>query len=672
MVRYSWVAAALWVYSGHASPAAAGESTDAQSVTYSIISNGTMAGSGEDVYRPDGEIASRYEFNDRGRGPKVGAHYRLAPDGTLLQADLTGNDYLKAPVDEHFDVTGGQARWHSTGEQGSARAGGVYITVNGPPSELALLVAALVKAKGAPLNLLPAGEARMQRVAEATVHSASQALHVTEYIVTGLAFDPQPVWLDDANRFFGSPGKWFAAMRSGFEGENDRLYEIQERGQDKRLGELAQTLAHHPQGPVAIEHVRVFDAEHAIAHDDQTVLIEGDHIARVGPTGSVEVSGAAERIDGRGKTLLPGLFDMHAHLSAVDGLLNIASGVTSARDMGNDMEELKHLQDGWDSGAVVGPRVWKAGIVDGHGPYQVPTGLYADTLPEALDAVHRYAALGYVQIKVYSSLHPEFVAPMAEEAHKLGLRFSGHVPNGMIASQFVVAGADEIQHINFVMLNFIDNKAIDTRTPARFTAVAEQAAGLDLNSRSVADFIALLKQHHTTLDLTLGTFEPMFVARPGVASPDFAPILSRLPAQVQRGAYNGGLSAPGDKDVLYKKSYAAMLAMAGRLYREGVPILAGTDATAGFALHRELELEVQVGIPPGKALQIATWNAASLLKQEAELGSIEAGKRADMLLVEGDPLRNISDVRRCRLVFKNGVVYRSDAVYAAVGVQPAP
>lgn len=103
----------------------------------------------------------------------------------------------------------------------------------------------------------------------------------------------------------------------------------------------------------------------------------------------------------------------------------------------------------------------------------------------------------------------------------------------------------------------------------------------------------------------------------------------------------------------------------------GVPILVGTDALVGLMLHRELELEVKAGIPPAKALQIATWNAAKLLKQEKELGSIAPGKKADFVLVDGDPSKNISDIRRGRLVAKNGTLFKNDAVYAAVGIKPA-
>jgi len=180
-----------------------------------------------------------------------------------------------------------------------------------------------------------------------------------------------------------------------------------------------------------------------------------------------------------------------------------------------------------------------------------------------------------------------------------------------------------------------------------------------------------LLQHHTTVDVTLATFEGMFNGRPGKVSPDFAPVLTRLPAQVQRSAYSGGLPVTAQNDQLYKDSYGAMLRMTKRMYDAGIPILAGTDSTAGIMLHRELELEVEAGIPPAKALQIATFNAAKLLKQDKDLGSIALGKRADLVLAEGNPAEHISDIRRCRIVMKDGVVYNSGDVYAAVGIQPA-
>jgi hypothetical protein len=635
------------------------------------VSNGKTAGSEVDTYGPGGHIDSTFEFNDRGRGPKIEAHYILASDGSPLRTDITGNDYLKAPVDEHFAVEAGVGHWKSTSENGHAPAPGFYVSNNGPAAESAFLVSALLKAKEAPVTLFPAGEARLERMTDVTVESHGQKLHVTEFAITGLSFEPQTVWLDDDQHFFASPGKWFAFLREGWEDTNDQLYTLDRKALDARNARLASQLASHPKHPIAIEHVRLFDSEQASVRANQTVVIQGERITAAGPSGTVTVPKDAEIVDGSGKTLVPGLFDMHAHAQAGDGILNIASGVTTVRDMGNDMEELRHLQDQWESGAAIGPRVWKSGFIDGHGPFQAPTGLYADTAEEARAAVNRYADLGYVQIKLYSSLNPEFVSGIVKTAHARGLRVSGHIPNGMIASQFVEDGADEVQHINFIFLNFLAGKVKDTRTPERFTAVGANAAKLDLQSKEVNDFIALLLNHHTTVDVTLATFEGMFTGRPGKVSPDFAPVLNRLPAQVQRGAYTGGLPVTEENDQLYKDSYRAMLRMTKRMYDAGIPILAGTDAIAGIMLHRELELEVEAGIPPAKALQIATFNAARLLKQEKDLGSIAPGKRADLLLVEGNPAEHISDIRRCRLVVKNGVLYKSADLYSAAGIKPA-
>ena len=649
----------------------AGTAAGQQTLRYTISSNGAIQGSEVDTFSADGKIDSAFEFNDRGRGPKIAAHYQVGASGLPVRVDITGNDYLKASVDEHFAVEGGKAHWKSTSEDANGAADGFYVSNNGSVVEAALLVAALVKAKGGPVKLLPGGEARLEKLTDTTVEDHGQKMHVTEYAVTGLAFEPQAVWLDDDLHLFGTPGKWFAGMREGWEKTNDHLYELQLKAQNERYARLAKELTRHPGHPVAFEHVRVFDSEHATMLEDQTVVVEGEKITQAGPAAAAKLPKDAEQIDGKGKTLLPGLFDMHAHASSLDGPMNIASGVTTVRDMGNDIEELGRLQKQWDTGEAIGPHVWKSGFIDGHSPYQAPTGIYADTAEEAQAAVNKYADLGYIQIKLYSSLNPAFVPGIAQTAHARGLRLSGHVPNGITASQFVEAGADEIQHINFIFLNFLAGQVKDTRTPERFTAVGANAAKLDLNSRPVLDFIRLLQEHHTTVDVTLATFESMFTGRPKVASADFVPVLDRLPAQVQRGAYTGGLPVTEANDQLYKDSYTAMLAMTKKMYDAGIPILAGTDALAGIMLHRELELEVKAGIPPAKSLQIATWNAAKLLKQHKELGSVAAGKKADLLLVEGNPVEKISDIRRCRLVMKNGALFESDKVYAAVGIKPA-
>lgn len=443
----------------------AGDAGSLQTLRYTVLSNGRTAGTEVDVYGPGGHIDSTFEFNDRGRGPKIAAHYIVAADGSPERTDITGNDYLKAPVDEQFSVEAGIGHWKSASENGQAATPGFYVSNNGPAVESALLVSALLNAKGSVVRLFPAGEARLERMTELTVESHGQKLHVTEFAITGLSFEPQTVWLDDDQHFFGSPGKWFAFLREGWEDTNDQLYALDRKARDERYARLAHQLARRPDHPVAVEHVRLFDSEQTTIRDDQTIVIQGERITKVGPFVTVSIPKDAEIVDGTGKTLLPGLFDMHAHAQAGDGIMNIASGVTDVRDMGNDIDDLRHLQEQWENGTAIGPRVWKAGFIDGHGPFQAPTGLYADTAEQAQAAVNRYADLGYIQIKLYSSLNPEFVPGIVKIAHARGLRVSGHIPNGMIASQFVEDGADEIQHINFIFLNFLAKKVKDTRTP---------------------------------------------------------------------------------------------------------------------------------------------------------------------------------------------------------------
>jgi imidazolonepropionase-like amidohydrolase len=642
-----------------------------RTLRYAIVTAGQKAGTEVDTFSSGGKLTSTFEFNDRGRGPKIEAQYLIGQDGIPRRTDITGVDYYKAPVDEHFSTERRQAQWKSTAEEGHAPAGSFYVAINSPSAETALLAQKLVKAGTAGVKLFPAGEAHIEKLTDLTLGDHGESIHVTEYAITGFAYTPIPVWLDDQLNFFAQPGTWFAILREGWESTNSKLYAITMQADTDRYKRLALELTRRLTRPVIIEHVRLYDSVHATMAEDQTVVVDGDRIVAAGPASSSQVPQNAEHIDGRGKTLLPGLYDMHAHAQPSDGIMNIASGVTSIRDMGNDIDDLAKMQQQWQDGSAIGPRVSKAGIIDGRDPMQAPTGVFVTTQEEANAAVNHYADLGYIQTKVYSSLNPALLPGMIRVSHQRGMRVSGHVPNGITAAQFVSEGADEIQHINFIFLNFIADKVKDTRTPERFTAVGQYAQSLDLQSKPVNNFIELLLQHHTTVDVTLATFEGMFTGRPKQVSPDYAPVLDRLPAQIQRAAFTGGLPVTPANDQTYRDSYAAMLKMTKRMYDAGVPILAGTDATAGLMLHRELELEVKAGIPALKALQNATFVAATVLKQQDRLGSIAPGKLADLVLVEGDPSTDIANIRRCRMVFKNGAMFDSARLYAAAGILPA-
>jgi imidazolonepropionase-like amidohydrolase len=216
-----------------------------------------------------------------------------------------------------------------------------------------------------------------------------------------------------------------------------------------------------------------------------------------------------------------------------------------------------------------------------------------------------------------------------------------------------------------VFLNFWPDVQ-DTRTPARFTAVAERGADLDLSSAPVRRFIDLLKERRVVIDPTLSIFEGMFTDRPGQMAAADAPVADRFPPFIRRSFLDGGLPRPAALDARYRRSFDAMLNMLRRLYDVGVPIVAGTDALAGFTLHRELELYVQAGIPAPAVLQLATLGAARVAGMADNTGSIVAGKLADLLVVEGDPTRVMSDIRRTRLVVKGGVLFEREAIDRAL------
>ena len=374
-------------------------------------------------------------------------------------------------------------------------------------------------------------------------------------------------------------------------------------------------------------------------------------------------------IDARGKTLLPGLWDMHAHVGDNDGLLNLAAGVTTVRDLANDTDTLLARRRRIADGKEIGTRIVIAGIIDGRGPYQGPTKVLVSTEAEARAAVDNYKRLGYVQIKIYSSVPPAIVPAIIDEAHKNGLRVSGHIPAEMTAAQCVKLGYDEIQHINFLVLNFFP-EIKNTNTIARLTKPGELAASLDLTSPQVQSFIKLLQDHHTKLDLTLSIFEDQYMSRIGQIPPGYQAVANRLPAQVRRGLLTQGMTPPPGMDDTYKKSFAKMMEFTGLLYRSGLSIEAGTDSMAGFALDRELELDVKAGIPAAQVLQNATLNAAKIMSMDKDLGSITPGKLADLTLVDGDPTKNISDIRKTAVVVKDGVLYYPAELYTELGVAP--
>jgi imidazolonepropionase-like amidohydrolase len=651
--------------------AAPSASTPNKAVRYTVLVAGNKAGFETSSQDADGRWQLHYEFNDRGRGPATTERIELDKSGLPVSIENTGVDYYKAPVSEHFSLRDGAASWKNRAEQAqkSLTAPAFYVSISGAPEESAILARALLAAPAGKLPLLPAGEASVEKRGELKIEAAGKSRTVVQYALTGLDFAPTPIWLDPDGTFFATASSWLTVIPEGWESAADALIKSQEEFDQKRSADLATKLGQKPLMQLYL-HANVFDAETATLRKNLSVLIVGNKITRVDsniilpPRRHVMVTEAANM------TLMPGLWDMHVHLAPNDGLLHMAAGVTSVRDMANDTEKLLEMRGRFDQGSEIGPRVLMAGILDGHGPFAGPTKVLVDNEKEARAAIEKYAKLGYVQIKIYSSIKPELVPKIVQMAHSHGMRVSGHVPGFMTAEQFVRDGVDEIQHMNFIFLNFMFDRVQDTRGPARFTEVAAHGAEIDPNSPQVKAFIQLLLERKVDLDPTLTIFEDMFTARPGTVSPSYAAVADRMPTQIRRGFFYGGLDVPEGMDQRYQDSFTQMLKMLKALYDAGVPIVAGTDGLAGFTLQRELELYVKAGIPAPQVLQLATLGAARIMKRDQDLGSIAQGKLADLIMVDGDPTTNISDIRKVKLVVKDGVVYKTEDLYRAIGVQP--
>lgn len=627
-----------------------------------ILIQGNPAGTQTLETGAGGRVRAEYFYNDRGRGDHIVATWTVDGAGVPIAYDGQGNDYMNAAVAEHFEMKNGRATWKNRSEHGELTVPGAafYLPMNAPPEFLGVLARALLKTPEHKLRLLPAGEARLEQ--------GVSLGELTEYRISGLAFSPQAIWLDRAGNTAASVSSWFSTVALTAEKLLPELRAAQEKGENAWSEQLARSLAHHPRGALLIRNARLFDPRDLTVSPAMSVLVAGERIVRVGPDAQFKPPADAELIEARGRFLMPGLWDNHQHFKDMDGALDLANGVTSARDMANDTDSFLQRVARFDNGSELGPRVLKAGIIDGSGEFAGPTKMRVDTAEEAVRDVDWYADHGYAQIKIYSSVRPELMPIIAERGHMRGLRVSGHVPAFMSAKEFIAGGADEIQHLNFIELNFLYPQVKETRNRDRFTKVAEHAREFTPDKPEVRGFIQFLKAHHTVLDPTMNVFEALFCGDPTAVMPGLEDIVPRFPAQVRRTMRSGALEIPPGKEAAYGEAFPAMVRLLKGLYDAGLTIIPGTDALAGYTLHHELELYVQAGIAPAEVLRMATLTPALVMGVNKDCGVIAAGKLADMILVDGDPTRNIRDLNKVTTVIKGGVVYDPTKIEQALGI----
>lgn len=514
------------------------------------------------------------------------------------------------------------------------------------------------RANGRPAELpvLPAGRVRFELRGRDTVRGEV----LERYSVDGLVWGRKSAWFDARGNLVATVSgdaelDRMEVIREGYEAGMPVFVAGSVRDGLADLARVAARVKPVQQGTFAIVGARLIDGTGRAPVERSVVVVSDGRIAAVGAEGEVVIPAGVPRVDARGRTIIPGLWDSHGHYEQVEWpAVQLAAGVTTVRDVGNEMELATALRDAIRDGRALGPRMILAGVIDGG---EHPLGVVTAATPEeARAAVVRYQRAGYRQIKIYEGLPPALVPVVAAEAHRLGMTVTGHVPAGMNAIQFVEAGADAINHLNFVA-------AVLRPAPQ-----GGRPSPLDLKSPEAVRAIELFRARGTVVEPTLARSEQH--AHPtDTAYSRYEPGVAKAPIELQEALNTTG--APTEAGVRGLQSLERLLGVAGHLHRAGIPILLGSDlAVPGHTIHRELELAVRAGFTPMEAIRAATASAARIFGMEAESGTVEAGKRADLVLLAADPLVEIRNVRRVEATVAGGRMYHPAELWRTAGFEP--
>lgn len=430
---------------------------------------------------------------------------------------------------------------------------------------------------------------------------------------------------------------------------------------------------------VAITHVTAIDVDRGTARPDLTVVVDGSRIAAIGPTATTPTPSTASIIDARGKYLIPGLWDMHAHSAGGPAApwdariilpLYIANGITGIRDMGGSLEVLKQRKAGIERGNLLGPHMYISGpFLNGGKPYEYT--LTTNTPDQARQAVDKLAREQVDFIKVLSDLSRETYLAVADESKKRKLTFAGHVPDTVTAAEASDSGQRSIEHLSGLTLGCSREEAELRKRRTEAIQKGDNAAYHDATMRSLETYdpekasalFAEFKKNETWQVPTLSWWKIQSELG-SVSSSD--PLLKYVPLSVRR-------SNDWDAQHIKQSTSAALLAdlqetksryldLTRSLHQAGVPVMAGTDSPdpyvfPGFSLHDELELLVESGFTPGEALRAATHSPAEFLGKLSDYGMVEKGRVADLVLLDANPLVDIRNTRKISAVIVGGKVF---------------
>jgi imidazolonepropionase-like amidohydrolase len=632
---------------------------------------------GEETYQitRDGNSLSvkmDFKFTDRGTAVPLSATFRGASDLTPEAFEIKGSTSRSSVVDEGVEVRPGKIRIRNHEKWTETAAPSQFFTIGGyAPATMQMLLVRYWATRGSPAELatFPSGKVKVEPRGTDTVGVNGKDQKLDRYTIEGLIWGRETLWFDNRQRLVAAVTTdaefdHFEAIRTDYESALPVF--VGRAGADgmAALADISKGISGSRAETLALVGGTLVDGTGRAALSDATVVIKNGRIVAVGSRAQVEVPANAKVVDERGKTILPGLWDMHAHFEQVEwGPIYLAAGVTTVRDVGNELEFITAVRDAVANGRGLGPRLLLAGVVDGSGPLALGVQR-VDTPEQARQWVDRYHNARFQQIKIYSSVKLEEVKAVADEAHGLGMTVTGHVPEGLNAYQVIEAGQDQINHIGYIADIMRKPLAADAKRLERMKA----AADIDLNSPEAQKAISFLKEHHTVIDPTVALSE-FYTATTAKPTASFEPGVAKIAPELAEQLTDAG--PPSELTDVREQVFQKNLAIIGALHRAGVTIVAGTDQTVpGYSLHREIELYAQAGFTPMEAIQAATIVPARVMGIDREVGTIERGKRADLIILNGNPLDDVRNTRNVEYVITNGVMYNCAELWRSVGFKP--
>ena len=588
------------------------------------------------------------DYTDRARRTHLVSSLQMAPDFSPRLLEVSRITDSTSRVETHIAFDGATAHVIARGETTTVAVPAIAAVINGTApvaQHLALVRYWLAHGRPAALAVVPGGPTNIVHIAQRgrdTLTLNGRRLVFDRFMIDGVVWGKESVWLDRELRLAafttaGGGGLSFEAVRLELDPLFEKFQTLAARDRMADLAQMTRSVTPVATGSTAFVGATLIDGTGHDAVTDATIVVKNGRITSVGPRATTKVPSGTRVIDVHGKTIMPGLWEMHGHLMQIEwGPVYLASGVTTARDMGNVIPFVIPFRDAIQRGAL-GPRMLLAGLIDGGGPNAFGA-INAQTPDEGRAAVRRYHALGFEQMKLYSLLQPAVVAAICNEAHKLGMTVTGHVPTSLSLLAAIDSGMDQIAHL-----------------PIRG----------DASSDSVKSIIAALRAHGTVIDPTVSWGEILGHALTEPVS-NFQPGVSHLPPVLAQRITRMG-TAGIDANTAHTR-LARTLGIIKALHEAGVPIVAGTDeGVPGFSVYREIELYVQAGFSPMEALRAATAIPARAMHLDGDVGTLEVGKRADLIVLDANPLDRIENIRSVQMVMRNGTLFRSADVWRAVG-----